>query len=87
MRHSSVSSTVKLFKIELCRGRKGLEAIAHADSTQAALRLVQSKYTGWRIDTVIEIPGSAYFITAELEPERAAEQTPQRRSPKHHFSR
>jgi hypothetical protein len=59
---------MKLFKMEIARGSRGLEALAHAETAEDAERLVKSKYTGWKIRDVREIPGSAYFIIAELEP-------------------
>jgi hypothetical protein len=55
--------------MELARGRQAREAIAHAETRESAERLVQSKYKGWEIRGVIEIPGSAYFIIADLEAE------------------
>ena len=61
---------MKLFKMELVRGRRGMDAIAHAETAETAetaQAIVASKYTGWQIRNCIEIPDTSYFITAEWD--------------------
>ena len=58
---------MKLFKLELTRGRRGLEAIAHTDTAEAARARVASKYTGWDITNVLEIKAACHFVIAELD--------------------
>lgn len=66
---AAVDKGVKLFKMDVVRGRKAREAIAHAETVEAAKAKVASRYPGWKISNVVEIPGACYFIIAEWEPE------------------
>jgi hypothetical protein len=59
---------MKLFKMDLVRGRKALEAVAHGETADAAKDLVRSRYTGWELQNVVEILREAHFIIAELGP-------------------
>lgn len=59
---------MKLFKLEVSRGRAGREVLAHAQSEEQARSVVASKFTGWEIVSCIELPERpAYFVLAELE--------------------
>lgn len=61
---------MKLFKLELERGRRGLDIIVHAETEDAARARVLGKYPGWKVRGELhEIPGPVHFVIAELDPD------------------
>ena len=59
---------MKLFKLELERGRKGKDVLVHAETEEAAKGRALAKFTGWQIRGAIhEVKGEAHFVLADLE--------------------
>lgn len=59
---------MKLFKLELERGRKGKDVLVHAETEEAAIRRALAKFTGWTVrGKVHEVTGEAHFVLADLE--------------------
>jgi hypothetical protein len=58
---------MKLFKLEIARGRKGRDIVCHAVSADSAERHVQSKFRGWTVRQLVEIPRRAHFTVFEWE--------------------
>lgn len=58
---------MKLFKMEIQRGNKGRELLAHAESEEQASALIWAKFSGWSILSCVELPDRpAHFTLAEL---------------------
>jgi hypothetical protein len=58
---------MKLFKIDIDRGRDGRALVVHAETEEAALAHVRGRFRGWSVSQLIEILGEAHFTVALLE--------------------
>jgi hypothetical protein len=57
---------MKLFKLEIHRGRRGRELLAHFATEKLAVERVRGKFPGWEIRNVVEIDHEAHFQIADL---------------------
>jgi len=62
---------MKLFKLDVVRfdKRRAREVLVHAENQTTAESLVAGHFTGWSVENTFEIPGSAHFVIAELDPD------------------
>lgn len=59
---------MKLFKMDLVRGREGREVIVHAESEDQARAHVALRFTGWTIRSCVDLPGGPkHFVVADFE--------------------
>jgi hypothetical protein len=59
---------MRLFQLEVHRGRDGRVLLAHFPSEDEALAHIKEEFTGWEIRSLVEITQRAHFQIADLDP-------------------
>jgi broad specificity phosphatase PhoE len=58
---------MRLFQMEVHRGRDGRVLIAHFPSEDEALAHIKEEFSGWEIRSLVEITQRAHFHIADLD--------------------